>query len=59
MIDELERKNVKKSIIDRWKKHGEFTRRCMIAGFLKDFIPTRFEYAITGTRLHKLIYGRN
>lgn len=59
MIDEWERKNVKKSIIDRWKKHGEFTRRCMIAGFSKDFIPTRFEYAITGTKLHKLIYGRN
>ena len=59
MIDEWERKNVKKSIIDRWKKHGEFKRRCMIAGFSKDFIPTRFEYAITGTELHKLIYGRS
>lgn len=59
MIDEWERENVKKSIIDRWKKHGEFKRRCMIAGFSKDFIPTRFEYAITGTRLHKLIYGRS
>lgn len=59
MIDKWEKNKVKKSIIDRWKKHGEFKRRCMIAGFSKDFIPTRFEYAITGTKLHKLIYGRS
>lgn len=59
MTNKWEKNKVKNSIIDRWKKHGEFKRRFMIAGFSKDFIPTRFEYAISGTRLHKLIYGRN
>ena len=46
-------------LTDVYTKDGVAYLEIAIAGFSKDFIPTRFEYAISGTKLHKLIYGRN